>query len=413
MADNIDELETIRISELDTASVVDKNHDYLVISHPTTMALDNWQTLKATPAQVMADAGLAYTAGEHINISSSNVISASFDNATTEADGLMSAADKSKLAGIADNANNYTLPVADANTLGGVKAGTGVTIANDGTISAQGQTYSAGTNIQISNANVISATDTTYSDATTEASGLMSYADKIKLNGIADSANNYSLPIADANTLGGVKQGSNISIASDGTISATNLGNAVVANPASQSTATLTKLSVDGTVYEVSSGGSGTASISTLTDVTLSSLSDGQILTYDSATSKWINSNNSGGGTTVVANPAGAATQALAKLQVGSSIYSVLTESTIQTITLLAANWNSSTHLITVNVTGVTATSNQEILPLEATSSANISNNTALQSANIMDAGQASGTITLYAENVPSTDLQIRVIVRI
>lgn len=48
-------------------------------------------------------------------------------------------------------------------------------------------------------------TDTTYSDATQSASGLMSSADKTKLDGIATGANNYSLPKATASVLGGVK----------------------------------------------------------------------------------------------------------------------------------------------------------------------------------------------------------------
>lgn len=82
------------------------------------------------------------------------------------------------------------------------------------------------------------------------------------------------------------------------------------------------------------------------------------------------------------------------------------------TITLPAQDWNASTHLITVSVLGVTASSNQEIFGLPATSAGNIQNNTALQTANIMDYGQATGSITLYAENVPSVDLQIRIIVR-
>lgn len=83
------------------------------------------------------------------------------------------------------------------------------------------------------------------------------------------------------------------------------------------------------------------------------------------------------------------------------------------TVTLLANDWNASTHLITVSVTGVTAASNQEIFGLPATSAANIANNKALQEANLMDAGQAGGQITLYAENVPEDDLSIRVIVRV
>ena len=82
----------------------------------------------------------------------------------------------------------------------------------------------------------------------------------------------------------------------------------------------------------------------------------------------------------------------------------------IQTITLPVADWSGNT--ITVSVTGVTATSNQEIFGLEASSPANIANNLALQAANLMDAGQAAGTITLYADSVPSSDLNIRVIVR-
>lgn len=56
--------------------------------------------------------------------------------------------EKSKLAGI----NNYTLPVASSTVLGGVKAGTNVTIAEDGTISASGGgeiSNAENTNIQV------------------------------------------------------------------------------------------------------------------------------------------------------------------------------------------------------------------------------------------------------------------------
>lgn len=41
--------------------------------------------------------------------------------------------------------------------------------------------------------------------ATTTQSGIMSAADKSKLNGIASGANNYSLPVASTGTLGGIK----------------------------------------------------------------------------------------------------------------------------------------------------------------------------------------------------------------
>lgn len=58
------------------------------------------------------------------------------------------------------------------------------------------------------------------SAATQSAAGLMSVADKKKLDNIAPNANNYTLPTADSSTLGGVKIGSNINVSS-GTISIT------------------------------------------------------------------------------------------------------------------------------------------------------------------------------------------------
>lgn len=50
-------------------------------------------------------------------------------------DGHMSKEDKIKLDNIANNANNYLLPVANSNTLGGVKIGNGINIDNSGVIS--------------------------------------------------------------------------------------------------------------------------------------------------------------------------------------------------------------------------------------------------------------------------------------
>ena len=68
----------------------------------------------------------------------------------------------------------------------------------------------------------INSTDnnTTYSAATQSANGLMTAADKKKLDGIATGANAYTLPAATASALGGVKVGSNITNSS-GTISLT------------------------------------------------------------------------------------------------------------------------------------------------------------------------------------------------
>ena len=55
--------------------------------------------------------------------------------------------------------------------------------------------------------------NTTYSNATQSSSGLMGSDDKTKLDGIAEGANNYTLPSAGTN-LGGVKSGGDVTISS-------------------------------------------------------------------------------------------------------------------------------------------------------------------------------------------------------
>ena len=84
-------------------------------------------------------------------------------------------AEKTKLAGIEEGANKYTLPTAAKDTLGGVKTTSTVT-------SASGYTASP----------IISGVpyykDTTYAVATTSANGLMSASDKTKLDGIDTGA---------------------------------------------------------------------------------------------------------------------------------------------------------------------------------------------------------------------------------
>lgn len=67
-----------------------------------------------------------------------DIVTVSYGNATTEAAGLMSTDDKTKLNGIEAQANKYVLPTASTSELGGVKVdGTTVTI-EDGVISATG-----------------------------------------------------------------------------------------------------------------------------------------------------------------------------------------------------------------------------------------------------------------------------------
>ncbi|MBO5122888.1 MAG: hypothetical protein J6B99_06970 [Oscillospiraceae bacterium] len=82
--------------------------------------------------------------------------------------------------------------------------------------------------------------------------------------------------------------------------------------------------------------------------------------------------------------------------------------STIVTATLAANGWSNGAYILTVS--GVTATSNQEILPAVNITAEQLG---ALQAANIQDGGQTAGNITLKAYgDVPTIDIPIRVIKR-
>ena len=152
--------------------------------------------------------------------------------ATDEANGLMSATDKAKLDGIANGANNYTHPSYTARTSGlykitvdasgHVSAVTAVTKADITALGIPGSdtntTYStfigagsyaaggsglvpapaAGENDEYLRGDGTWATppNTTYSNATSYTAGLMSSADKEKLDGIASGANKTTVDSA-------------------------------------------------------------------------------------------------------------------------------------------------------------------------------------------------------------------------
>jgi hypothetical protein len=144
--------------------------------------------------------------GTNLAIDSDGVLS-STNTTYTVGDGGLTENDftdalKSKLDGIAASANNYSLPDATASTLGGIKVGTNLAIDSDGVLSSTNTTYTVGDG---------GLTENDFTDAL-----------KSKLDGIAASANNYSLPDATASTLGGIKVGTNLAIDSDGVLSSTN-----------------------------------------------------------------------------------------------------------------------------------------------------------------------------------------------
>jgi len=105
----------------------------------------------------------------------------------------------------------YTLPPATATTLGGVKAGPGLNITPDGTLSAAEQ-YA-----------LPAATATTLGGVKV-GTGL-----NIAPDGTLSAAEQYALPAATADQLGGVKVGDYLDIAPDGTLSGKTLNDKIAA----------------------------------------------------------------------------------------------------------------------------------------------------------------------------------------
>ena len=106
--------------------------------------------------------------------------------------------------------SSYTLKAATSNDLGGIKLG-----YYSGNIKIDTSTNTMYTPVLLDDTN---KAYTKISPANTTNAGLMSAADKIKLNGIESGANVFTLDTATSTKLGGVTIGSNISV-SNGKIS--------------------------------------------------------------------------------------------------------------------------------------------------------------------------------------------------
>ena len=169
----------------DGAQVGDLYIDFVINSK----GADDTATHIYLPVNELVD---AYTGGNGIEVSTANVISAKIDSvnanglgvtaagfkldlATTSTAGAMSAADKAKLDGIAAGANNYTHPEHTAHESGLYKV----------TVDAQGHVTDADPVAKEDITGLgIPAQDTTYGEATQETAGLMSAADKKKIDGM-------------------------------------------------------------------------------------------------------------------------------------------------------------------------------------------------------------------------------------
>ena len=127
-----------------------------------------------------------------VPINSSTGTGATLSVASTTLAGTMSAADKSKLDGIATGANAYVLSAGTSTTLGGIKLGSDTvqtTAANAVTTSAA-KSYAL--QLDSSGKGIVNVpwTDTTYSNATTSVSGLMSATDKTTVDNIGATDTN-------------------------------------------------------------------------------------------------------------------------------------------------------------------------------------------------------------------------------
>jgi len=120
--------------------------------------------------------------------------------AATAITGLATVATSGAYSDLTGKPTAYSLPVATGSVLGGVKQGSNTTIGTDGTIS-------------------VAAPVTTL--AATAITGLATVATSGAYNDLTGRPTiaQYTLPVATSSTLGGVKQGSNVTIGTDGTLS--------------------------------------------------------------------------------------------------------------------------------------------------------------------------------------------------
>ena len=219
---------TLTPSDVNLGNVANENKATMLTSPaltgtPTTptAAIDTNTTQIASTAFVLAQAGAAapamsgaatvgtstrFARQDHIHPTDTNRASTSI--ATTGANGLMSSTDKTKLDSVSTGAevnqntfsnvavSGQTTVVADSKTdTLTLVGGTGITITTDAitdtvTITAQGGQAPA----NHANQHITTGIDIIPNAVASGNAGLMSGADKTKLDGIATSANNYTHP---------------------------------------------------------------------------------------------------------------------------------------------------------------------------------------------------------------------------
>ena len=200
------------LNDLNDVNITNAVANQILVYDGTHWRNQNQQSVYELPAATTTALGgvkvgttLAIASGV-LNLPTTGVTAGTYKRVTVDAYGRVTSG---------DNSDTDTNTWRNIYVGGASKVGTG--------IDTKAINFKAGSNVSISyvaagtgsgqsgSANyfdvVISATDTTYSAATQSVAGLMSAADKKKLDGVAENANNYSLPLAASGTRGGVQIG--------------------------------------------------------------------------------------------------------------------------------------------------------------------------------------------------------------
>ena len=219
-------------------------------------------------------------------------------------------------------------------------------------------------------------TDTTYNDATTSAHGLMTAADKVKLNGIATNANNYTHP--------------------------TSSGNKHI--PSGGSSGKVLRWSADGTAV----WGDVPSDAISITRVEYNKLLANN--TYDP--NKYYYVTDDFDSATIINDSASSTSTAYSSSKTNALLGTKVNKSSKVSATMNASSWSGSSapYTITLSINGVTTSNNVEILIPGSATNAQVE---AWMAAGIVNGTQAANSVTLKAYgDKPSINIPIEAIIR-
>ena len=219
-------------------------------------------------------------------------------------------------------------------------------------------------------------TDTTYNDATTSAHGLMTAADKTKLDGIAAGANNYTHP--------------------------TSSGNKHI--PSGGSSGKVLRWSADGTAV----WGDVPSDAISITRVEYNKLLANN--TYDP--NKYYYVTDDFDSATIINDSASSTSTAYSSSKTNALLGTKVNKSSKVSATMNASSWSGSSapYTITLSINGVTTSNNVEILIPGSATNAQVE---AWMAAGIVNGTQAANSVTLKAYgDKPSINIPIEAIIR-